>query len=157
MNLTTTNGPTTKASSLTAPANANNVQQPQKPTVPAAAAGSVPTKILSKANRRKNKQQKNLQKLQVRMDRAHIRQVKKEHKQQAEDALQKQVNENLLHCAEGEELKLLARILQPNNDELFGVYLALENDLIQALNMRRAFFKIHPFGSTISGLAFRGK
>lgn len=151
-----TNGQTTKSSSSTATANVNtnNVQHQQKPTVPATTAGSVPTKTLSKANRRKNKQQKNFQKLQLR---AHIRHVKKEQKQIAEDALQKQVNQNLLQCAEGEELKLLARILQPNNEDLFRVYLALEGDLMQALNMRRASYKIHPFGSTISGLAFRGK
>lgn len=134
-----TNGPSTKASNSTV-----------TNKFPAA-------KILSKTNRRKNKQQKNLQKFQVRKDRAHIRQVKKQQKQHAEDALQNEVNENLLNCAEGEELKLMARILQPNSDDLFRVYLALEGDLMQALNMRRAFYKIHPFGSTISGLAFRGK
>lgn len=48
------------------------------------------------------------------MERAHYRQVKKEQKQHAEDVLQNQVNENLLNCREGEELKLLARILQPS-------------------------------------------
>lgn len=91
------------------------------------------------------------------MDRAHIRQVKKKQKQHAEDALQRQVNDNLLQCAEGDELKLLARILQPNNEDLFRVYLALQADLMQALNMRRTSYRIHPFGSTISGLAFKGE
>lgn len=73
-----------------------------------------------------------------------------------QDKLQISVNENLTNCQEGDELKSLSRILQPNNDHLYMVYKKIFNDISNVLNVLGTEYHIHPFGSTISGLAFKG-
>lgn len=127
----------------------------KKPPIPAAAVGII-KKINEKNNIKKNirpPRGNNNQQISKRQK----QQQKKEQQQVDEDNLQRKVNEALENCPEGEELKMLTRILQPQNEELGRAFEQIRMDLCRLLSSKCVHFQIHPFGSTISGLAFRGK
>lgn len=80
----------------------------------------------------------------------------KQKPQISEDPLEKEVNQHLVDCEEGEELKVLSRILQPNSDYLYDIYLRIHSDISESMGKSEYNFTIKPFGSTVSGLAFKG-
>lgn len=57
---------------------------------------------------------------------------------------------------EGTELKILCELLQPNIVQICTVYNLINQDLTSIISSRYQKFEIHPFGSTVSGLAFKG-
>lgn len=71
--------------------------------------------------------------------------------------LQGTVNSKLMYCPREEQLGLLYRILQPSIIEIDKVYSAITWDLTIVLNNLGFYYKIHQLGSTVTGLAFRGK
>lgn len=71
--------------------------------------------------------------------------------------LQEAVNGKLMFCPREEQLGLLHRILQPSNIDIDLMFRAITWDLMIVLNKLRFYYKIHQYGSTITGLAFRGR
>lgn len=64
--------------------------------------------------------------------------------------------DDLRDCTEGEELQAVIRNLMTDQDELYRAYRQIEMDLNFVLNGKYSNFKIHVFGSAVSGLAFIG-
>lgn len=62
-----------------------------------------------------------------------------------------------MYCPSEEQLSELYRILQASSIEIDKIYRAITEDLMIVLNKLGFYYKIHQFGSTIMGLAFRGK
>lgn len=67
------------------------------------------------------------------------------------------VNSKLMYCPREEQLNMLYRILQPSPVEIERMYCPITWDLMSVLNTLGIYYKIHQLGSTITGLAFRGK
>ena len=68
------------------------------------------------------------------------------------------VRRALLNCPDGDELKALSHVLQPESNFLYAQYRKVHQDLANILQPRfENQFTINPFGSTVSGLAFKGE
>lgn len=74
--------------------------------------------------------------------------------------IQKNVKNDLFdalrECKEGEELQAVIQNLITDQDELYRAYRQIEMDLNFVLNGKYSNFKIHVFGSAVSGLALIG-
>lgn len=73
------------------------------------------------------------------------------------DRLQEDVCKVLQNCGEGDELKALVYALQPESDFVGCVFEKILHDINRVLSMRYRNFEIHPFGSSVCGLAFKSK
>lgn len=121
------------------------------------------TKATATATKQQQNNEKNpINKMRVRQKnqndskRNEERKKQKEQQRAIEDGLQKKVNDLLATCPVGDEVQTLTRILQPHSAELCAAYQQIHFDLDQMLRSKCVYYKIFPFGSTISGLAFRG-
>lgn len=64
--------------------------------------------------------------------------------------------DDLRDCNEGEELQAVFRNIMTDQDEMYRAYRQIEMDLNFVLNGKYSNFKIHVFGSAVSGLALIG-
>lgn len=64
--------------------------------------------------------------------------------------------DDLRDCKEGEELQAVFRNIMTDQDEMYRMYRQIEMDLNFVLNGKYSNFKIHVFGSAVSGLALIG-
>lgn len=79
--------------------------------------------------------------------------------QNKEDKLQIAVNQALSVCNQGDEIKALCAVLQPNPNTLERAFKLVKRDLMAVLHERfKSYqFDVTAFGSTVNGLAFRGE
>lgn len=75
------------------------------------------------------------------------------------DDLQKAVTNALENCRPGRELQALCFTLQPNNNWLLSAFNQIKADLHRTIANRfpKDSIEIYCFGSTLNGLAFKGK
>lgn len=73
------------------------------------------------------------------------------------DHLHEDVCRVLRNCDEGTELKALTYALQPESDFMECIFEKIFNDIKTVLSQRFQSFEIHPFGSSVCGMAFKSK
>lgn len=73
------------------------------------------------------------------------------------DQLQEDVCRVLRNCNEGSELKALTYALQPESEFMECIFEKILYDIQNVLSQRFQNFEIHPFGSSVCGMAFKSK
>lgn len=73
------------------------------------------------------------------------------------DQLHEDVCRVLSHCEEGTELKALTYALQPESEFMECVFEKIVFDIKNVLSQRFRNFEIHPFGSSVCGMAFKSE
>lgn len=73
------------------------------------------------------------------------------------DQLQEDVCRVLQGCDEGAELKALTYALQPESEFMECIFEKIEHDIVNVLTQRFRNFEIHPFGSSVCGMAFKSE
>lgn len=73
------------------------------------------------------------------------------------DHLQEDVCRALRHCEEGTELKALTYALQPESEFMECIFEKIVHDIKNVLGQRLRNFEIHPFGSSVCGMAFKSE
>lgn len=73
------------------------------------------------------------------------------------DQLQEDVCRVLRNCEEGSELKALTYALQPESEFMECIFEKIVYDINNVLSQRFRNFEIHPFGSSVCGMAFKSK
>lgn len=73
------------------------------------------------------------------------------------DHLQEDVCRALRHCEEGTELKALTYALQPESEFMECIFEKIVQDIKNVLSQRFRNFEIHPFGSSVCGMAFKSE
>lgn len=75
-----------------------------------------------------------------------------------DDPLEMTVNQALQSCNQGDEIKALCFVLQPNTNMLEQAFNYIKYDLMTVLHEKFPKYRIevNAFGSTINGLAFKG-
>lgn len=73
------------------------------------------------------------------------------------DQLAKILNEELEKCAENDEINVLLKVLQLNVYDIIDIYRVIFKDLVDVIGQKyHKSFTISQFGSTLTGLAFKG-
>lgn len=71
--------------------------------------------------------------------------------------MQEQVRNQLMCCDPGQELEVLHHCLKPDNHTLWLKCMEVKRDLILAFQNCYPFVRLEVFGSTVMGIAFKGK
>lgn len=73
------------------------------------------------------------------------------------DQLHEDVCRVLRNCDEGTELKALTYALQPESEFMECIFEKIVYDIKNVLSQRFRNFEIHPFGSSVCGMAFKSE
>ncbi len=73
------------------------------------------------------------------------------------DQLHEDVCKVLQNCEEGSELQALTYALQPEGEFMECIFEKIMFDIRGVLSQRFRNFEIHPFGSSVCGMAFKSK
>lgn len=73
------------------------------------------------------------------------------------DQLHEDVCRVLRNCDEGTELKALTYALQPESEFMECIFDKIVHDIKNVLGQRFRNFEIHPFGSSVCGMAFKSE
>lgn len=71
--------------------------------------------------------------------------------------MQEQVRNHLINCESGRELDILHKTLKPDYQTLWLKCMEVKKDLLLAFQRNYPFVRLEVFGSTVMGIAFRGK
>lgn len=82
---------------------------------------------------------------------------KKAPENQAVNQLKNDVVQCLNSCENGRELEALQWVLRPPQNELWYTYNRVKNDLERFIGRAYPDVRIELFGSTVMGMAFKGK